>query len=57
METAFELYEKRIKEAYKEANNAIYFNDSSDYKTALYQVCSILAPSVDSEIIGTSYIE
>jgi hypothetical protein len=57
METEFEPYEKRIKEAYKEANNAIYFNDSSDYLCALYSVCELLAPSVDSETIGTTYIE
>jgi hypothetical protein len=57
VETAFELYEKRIKEAYKEANNTIYFNDNSDYLAALYTVCEILSPSVDSETIGTNYIE
>lgn len=31
-----------IQEALMIANNAIYFDDNSDYSTALYQVCSAL---------------
>ena len=38
------------------ANNALYFNDNSDYQTALYQVCSTLRPELDDEEIGVDYI-
>ena len=34
----------RIKEAYAIANNALYFNDSSDYKGALLEVLKALNP-------------
>jgi len=57
METVFELLNNRILKAYKEASNAIYFNDSSDYIDALYNVCKILSPSVDVNTIGTKYME
>lgn len=39
--------EDRIKEAYSIANNAIYFNDSSDYKGALLDVLKTLNPEFD----------
>lgn len=29
------------------ANNALYFNDNSDYETALWKICCILNPSLD----------
>ncbi|MEN6313276.1 MAG: hypothetical protein ABFD25_03390 [Clostridiaceae bacterium] len=38
------------------ANNAIYFNDSSDYLSALYDVCRALKPSIEDESIGSKYI-
>jgi hypothetical protein len=37
------------------ANNAIYFNDSSDYLTALYEVCEALGHNIDE--CNTEYIE
>jgi len=37
------------------ANNAIYFNDRSDYLTALRQICHVIKP--DDETIGEVCIE
>ena len=45
--------ERRYK-AFAIASNAIYFNDRSDYLTALYGVCEMLKPH---EEIGKKYIE
>lgn len=41
--------EHRINLAYAEANNAIYFNDSSDYLPTLCQVCKLLFPEDDAK--------
>ena len=46
-----------VKKAFAIANNAIYFNDNSDYATALYQVCKALNPELEDELIGSKYIE
>jgi hypothetical protein len=40
--------------AFRIANNAIYFEDNSDYGTALYQICNILNPDVEC---GAEYME
>lgn len=48
-------FERREK-AFALANNAIYFNDRSDYLKALYEVCNILKPIGNTEI-GKKYIE
>lgn len=48
---------KNIKKAFAIANNAIYFSDSSDYESALYQICKTLKPDIDEEDIGVDYIE
>lgn len=48
--------EDRIKKAYAIANNAIYFEDNSDYETALYEVCMALLPEIEPNKIGTTYI-
>lgn len=45
----------KIDEAFAEANNAIYLNDSSDYCSALFEVCRILKPELNEEI-GNQYI-
>jgi len=45
-----------VKKAFAIANNAIYFNDNSDYLTALYQICKILNPEIADELIGSKYI-
>ena len=47
----------RIEKAFIVANNALYFNDSSDYVTALWEICSILMPEVPNDEIGEKYIE
>lgn len=47
----------KIERAYAVANNAIYFDDSSDYATTLYEVCKILKPDVEDDLIGNRYIE
>lgn len=46
-----------VKKAFAIANNAIYFNDNSDFLTALYQVCKTLNPEIEDELIGSKYIE
>ncbi len=48
---------KNVKKAFIIANNAIYFNDNSDYLTALYEVCHTLSPNIEEELIGKEYIE
>lgn len=39
----------RERQAYRIANNALYFDDSSDYKTALWEVLAALNPELDYE--------
>lgn len=46
-----------VLKAFKIANNAIYFCDSSDYLTALYEVCKVLNPDEDIKKFGTKYLE
>lgn len=41
-----EKKDKMINEAYKEANNYLYFADSSDYEVALYEVIRSLKPEL-----------
>jgi hypothetical protein len=48
---------KAIYKAYTIANNAIYFNDNSDYLSALYEVCRTLRPEINENSIGSKYIE
>jgi hypothetical protein len=43
--------------AFAIANNAIYFNDRSDYLKALYDVCNALNPKLNESLIGSKYIE
>lgn len=47
---------EKIEIAYAIANNAIYFDDNSDYLTALIEVCMTLKPE-EVEKVGTEYIE
>jgi len=35
----------KVNKAFAIANNAIYFNDNSDYLTALYEICETLHPA------------
>lgn len=51
------LTEDKIKRAFKIANNAIYFNDNSDYETALWDICTILKPELSEDKIGQKYLE
>lgn len=53
VKTNGELQEK-INQAFALANNAIYFNDRSDYLSALWDVCKYLQP--ENEEIGEQYI-
>lgn len=39
------------------ANNAIYFNDSSDYLSALYEICRTIKPNIGDCEIGNEYFE
>lgn len=52
-----ENYYDIIDKAYRIANNAIYFNNSSDYLSALYEVCKALVQNINEEQIGKKYIE
>lgn len=47
----------RIDKAFAISNNAICFDDDSDYLTALYRVCSILKPEISDDEIGVGYID
>lgn len=46
---------QRIQKALATANNALFFNDSSNYRTALWDIC--LACGMDEISIGAEYIE
>lgn len=48
---------ERLDKAFKVANNAIYFNDRSDYLSALYEICTILKPVTTYDDIGKKYLE
>jgi hypothetical protein len=45
-----------LKEVYAIANNAIYFDDNSDYASALWEICNKIKPE-ENENIGQKYIE
>lgn len=51
--------DKVIKKALKEINNVLYFNDSSDYETGLWEALSILNPDISLDNYDTclKYIE
>ncbi|ACQ52604.1 hypothetical protein EXN65_21035 [Clostridium botulinum] len=49
--------EERMEKAFAIANNAIYFNDRSDYLQALYETCKALNPNWEDGLIGNEYIE
>lgn len=40
---------KKIIKSFAIANNALYFNDSSDFRSALSEICSVLQPEVFNE--------
>ncbi|WP_236893687.1 hypothetical protein [Clostridium botulinum] len=48
---------KRFDKAFAIANNAIYFNDRSDYLSALYEICKTIKPNIDECEIGNKYLE
>ena len=47
---------ERNEKAFTIANNAIYFNDRSDYLSALHEVCKMLKPQIEENLIGNKYI-
>lgn len=49
--------EDKLEKAFRIANNAIYFDDNSDYGTALWEICMILKPELGEDEIGQDYIE
>jgi hypothetical protein len=49
-------FEEKENKAFSIANNVIYFNDRSDYLSALYEVCKALKPTIEDEKIGIKYI-
>lgn len=51
------LTEDAVHRAFKIANNAIYFNDNSDYETALWDICNTLNPELNEDEIGQNYLE
>jgi len=50
------ILKNRLESAYVQANNAIYFDDNSDYLTTLYEVCRAIKPEIEIEEIGKKYI-
>lgn len=51
------MIDDKLEQAFAVANNAIYFDDSSDYGTTLYEICQILKPEMNEHDIGTKYID
>ena len=49
------MTEDKLAKIFEIANNAIYFQDSSDYLPALYQICNVIKPN--DETIGEVCIE
>ena len=49
------MNDNMIKKVTVIANNVLYFDDSSDYGTALYQILSVVAPDIDLDEL--EYIE
>lgn len=49
--------ESKLERAFRIANNAIYFDDNSDYCSALWDICMILKPQLSESEIGQVYIE
>ena len=49
--------ESKLEKAFRIANNAIDFDDNSDYGTALWEICMILKPELGEDEIGQDYIE
>ena len=50
-----EISNNKLDKIFLIANNAIYFQDNSDYLTALYEICAVINP--DDENIGQKFIE
>lgn len=48
---------ERCDKAFAIANNAIYFNDRSDYLSALWDVCKMLKSPLSEDEIGKKYLE
>lgn len=48
---------ENVLKAFKISNNAIYFNDRSDYLSALWEVCKTLNPNINEDEIGKKYLE
>ena len=44
--TAYEKEKEKNKNAYRKANNYLYFNDSADYEVALWEVIRTLRPDL-----------
>lgn len=40
---------EKLEEAYRIANNALYFDDNSDYQTALWEILMTINPDLDTE--------
>ena len=45
----------REEKCLKIANNVLYFDDSSDYCTALWEICAVLG--MDDDIAGEKFME
>lgn len=47
---------EKLEKIFKIANNALYFNDSHDFRSALWDVCKEAKPECENEI-GKRYID
>lgn len=50
-----EISNKKLDKIFQIANNAIYFDDGSDFLFTLYEICRIIKPG--DENIGEVFIE
>jgi hypothetical protein len=55
-DSQIEQLKAQVEAAFAAANNAIYFNDNSDYLGALYEVCKAIKPSMEVDLIGSKCI-
>ena len=55
--TAYEKEKEKNKQAYRKANNYLYFNDSADYEVALWEVIRTLRPDLAEKWDNGEYAE
>ena len=50
------INQDKLDEVYKIANNVLYFDDNSDYQSALWEILEVINPEIDADA-KLEYIE